>query len=236
MSNVSPSTPEDGEPPWQLTALTTPPLRAREAALPGRPRHRLGHRSGQGPAIVPDDIAGDGQAQARPTLVATAGLVQPDETLFWRCAHSGPDPRPDRRRPQRESQPPRDAVRLRCLSVHTAASGARHRMHSVADFSSAVRSGLLRAAHLLVALAQRVRAAGIVPVGVAVHSGAGPVGRRGEGTLEAKQPLGSEIEGLHVRAGLLQGPQHRQVERPPGARCPDPGGRARSWRRCPGTG
>lgn len=48
---------------------------------------------------------------------------------------------------------------------------------------SAVRFGLPWAVRLLVVLAHRVRPVGVVPVGVAVHGGAGPAGRRGEGAL-----------------------------------------------------
>lgn len=73
-------------------------------------------------------------------------------------------------------------------------------------------AGLVRLVRALVVLARRVRSAGVLAVGVAVHGGSGAVGRRGEGISEVAQPLGSEIEGFHVRAGLLQGPQRRHVE------------------------
>lgn len=74
-------------------------------------------------------------------------------------------------------------------------------------------AGLVRLVRSLVVVARRVRSAGVLAVGVAVHGGAGSVGRRREGILEVAQPLGSEIEGFHVRAGLLQSPQRRLVER-----------------------
>ncbi len=86
-------------------------------------------------------------------------------------------------------------------------------MYSVAGLPAAVRSGLLRAVRLLIVLAHRARPLGIVAVGVAVHRGAGLVGRCGEGALEVTQPLGGEIEGFHVGARLPQGPQRRQVQR-----------------------
>lgn len=75
----------------------------------------------------------------------------------------------------------------------------------MAGLPAAVRSGLLQAVRLLVVLAYRMRLVGIVALRVAVHRGAGPVGRRGEGVPEAAQPLRGEIEGFHVGAGLLQG-------------------------------
>lgn len=76
----------------------------------------------------------------------------------------------------------------------------RHRVRSVAGLPAAVRSGLLRAVRPLVATAHRVRCVGIVPVGVVVRASAGVVSRLGERVLEVAQPLGSEIEGFHVRA------------------------------------
>ncbi|MFJ9968163.1 hypothetical protein [Streptomyces avermitilis] len=105
----------------------------------------------------------------------------------------------------------------RTPSVRTTASGARHRIHAVAGLPASVRSGLLRSVRLLVALTHRTRArrVGIVLFGVAVHGGAGSVGRRGEGGTEVAQPLGREIEGFHVRARLPEGPQRRQVDRLP---------------------
>jgi hypothetical protein len=54
----------------------------------------------------------------------------------------------------------------------------------------------------LIVLTHRLRSIGIVLFGVTVHGGAGSVGRRGEGGTEVAQPLGCEIEGFHVRAGL----------------------------------
>lgn len=77
-------------------------------------------------------------------------------------------------------------------------------------------AGLGRLVRSLVVVARRVRSAGVLAIGVAVHGGAGPAGRRREGILEVAQPLGSEIEGFLVRAGLLQSPQRRLVERRPG--------------------
>src|SRR3954447_25517213 len=102
---------------------------------------------------------------------------------------------------------PLGGVGCRASSVCTMASGARHRVHSVAGLPAAVRSGLLRAVRPLVVLAHRLRSIVIVLFGVAVYGGAGPVGRRGEGGTEVAQPLVREIEGFHVRARLPQGPQ-----------------------------
>ncbi|ELP62140.1 hypothetical protein STRTUCAR8_00186 [Streptomyces turgidiscabies Car8] len=88
-------------------------------------------------------------------------------------------------------------------------------MHSGADLRATVRSGLLRAVRPLVVMAHRVHYVGVVLFGVAVRADAGVVGRFGERVLEVAQPLGREIEGLHVRAGFPQGPQRRQVDRLP---------------------
>ncbi|WP_438319417.1 hypothetical protein ACSHWO_35315 (plasmid) [Streptomyces sp. HUAS TT3] len=76
----------------------------------------------------------------------------------------------------------------RTSSVRTTAPGAHHRIHSVAGFPAAGRSGLWRAVRLLVGPAPRVRCVGIVPLGVAVRAGAGVVGRLGERVLEVAQP------------------------------------------------
>ncbi|MDN3265961.1 hypothetical protein QWJ26_40555 [Streptomyces sp. CSDS2] len=82
----------------------------------------------------------------------------------------------------------------------------------MAGLPAAVRSGLLRTVRLLIVLAHRVRPLGSVAVGIAVHRGAGPVGRCGEGVLEVAQPLSWEVEGFHIGARLPQGPQRPQVQ------------------------
>ncbi len=84
----------------------------------------------------------------------------------------------------------------------------QHRMRSAAGLPAAVRSGLLRAVRLLGVLAHRVR-----PLGSVAVSWRGLVGRCGEGVLEVAQPLGCEVEGLHVGARHPQGSQRRQVQR-----------------------
>lgn len=102
----------------------------------------------------------------------------------------------------------------------------------VAGLAAAVRSGRLSVVRLLVLLVHRVRV-GIVLFGVAVRAGAGVVGRLGERVLEVAQPVGCEIEGFHVRAGLPQGPAAPPGRSPPRVRPPAPGRRARGQR--PGT-
>ncbi|QEV37234.1 hypothetical protein CP978_00250 [Streptomyces nodosus] len=70
---------------------------------------------------------------------------------------------------------PLTGVECGASSVRTAASGARHRMHSVAGSSSAARSGLLRAMRVLVVLAHRMRSVVVCPVGgTASPAGAHP--------------------------------------------------------------
>ncbi|MFJ9105664.1 hypothetical protein ACIRJM_45290 [Streptomyces sp. NPDC102405] len=92
----------------------------------------------------------------------------------------------------------------------------------MADLPAAVRSGLLRAVRPLVVLAHRLRSIGIVLFGVAVHGGAGPVGRRGEGVTEVAQPLVRETRAsTSVRDSL----KARSAVRSIASRCPASG----SW-------
>ncbi|MFB7215584.1 hypothetical protein [Streptomyces sp. NPDC056255] len=74
---------------------------------------------------------------------------------------------------------------------------------------------LLEVVRALVVLARRVHCVSFVVFGVAVRSGAGVVGCLGKHVLEVAQPLGSELEGFHIHAGLPQGPQRSQVDRLP---------------------
>jgi hypothetical protein len=70
------------------------------------------------------------------------------------------------------------------LSVRATASGARHRVRSVAGLPAAVWSGLLRVVRLLVVLAHRLRSIGLVVFGLAVRAGAGVGDRFGQRVLE----------------------------------------------------